>query len=67
MRYLKGGSSLADESAVCPVDDTVDPNHEEHPASEMPSVEEQPPASPTAPIDSEDIDVSDWEVTGPDV
>ena len=67
MRYLKGGSSLADESAECPVDDTVDPNQEEHPASEMPSVEEQPPASPAAPIDSEDIDVSDWEVTRPDV
>ena len=67
MRYLKGSSSLADESAVCPVDDTVDPNHEEHPASEMPSVEEQPPASPAAPSDSEDIDVSDWEVTRPDV
>ena len=67
MRYLKGSPSLADEPAECLAEDTVDPNQEEHPASEMPSVEEQPPASPAAPIDSEDIDVSDWEVAGPDV
>ena len=67
MRYLKGSSSLADKPTECPVDDPVDPNHEEHPAPEMPSVEEQPPVDPAAPIESEDIDVSDWEVTGPDV
>lgn len=70
MRYLQGGSSLADEPAESPTEDAtvdVDPNQEGHPASEMPSAEKQRLASPGAPIDSEDIDVSDWEVAGPDV
>ena len=70
MRYLQGGSSLADEPAECPTDDAlldVDPNQEHHPASEVPSAEEQRLASPAAPIDSEDIDVSDWEIASPDV
>ena len=70
MRYLQGGSSLADEPAECPTGDAlldVDPNQEGLPASEMPSAEEQRLASPAAPIDSEDIDVSDWEIAGPDV
>jgi putative transposase len=67
MRHLQGGSSATDEPAESPMADAVAPNQEDHPASEMSSVEEQPPASPAAPIDSEDIDVSDWEVAGPDV
>ena len=70
MRYLEGGSSLADEQAKCSTEDAtadVNPHQDGLPASEMPSVEEQSSASPAAPIDSEDIDVSDWEVTSPDV
>ena len=67
MRYLQGGASLADDPTESPADDAVDPNQDDHATSETPSVEEQPPASPATPIDSEDIDVSDWEVTSPDV
>lgn len=67
MRYLQGGASLADDPTESPADDAVDPNQDDHATSETPSVEEQPPASPATPVDSEDIDVSDWEVTSPDV
>jgi hypothetical protein len=67
MRYLEGGSSLADEPAGSPAGGAEDRHQEVCEASQMPSAEEQPPASPAAPIDSEDIDVSDWEVASPDV
>ena len=67
MRYLQGGPSLADASGECPVADAVDPNQAGLPASETPTVEEQPPAGPAATIDTDDIDVSDWEVASPDV
>jgi putative transposase len=67
MRYLEGGSSLADAPAGSPAGNAEDPHQQVCEASEMPSAEEQPPASPAAPVDSEDIDVSDWEVASPDV
>ena len=67
MRYLEGGSSVKEEPVEPQSDDAVDPHPEGHAAFEGPSVEEQPSASPAAEIDSEDIDVSDWEVAGPDV
>jgi putative transposase len=67
MRYLQGGPSLADVSEECPVADTVDPDHAGLPASEMPTVDAQPPAGPAATIDPDDIDVSDWEIASPDV
>ncbi len=73
MRYLQGGPSLADAPEECPVADAVDPHQAGLPASEtptaseMPTVEEQPPAGPAATIDTDDIDVSDWEVASPDV
>jgi putative transposase len=67
MRYLQGGSSVKEEPAECPADDSVGPDQQNPPQSEQPAVEEQSSASPAAPIDSEDIDVSDWEVASPDV
>jgi hypothetical protein len=67
MRYLQGGPSLADVSEERPVADAVDPHQAGLPASEMPTVDEQPPAGPTATIDPDDIDVSDWEIASPDV
>jgi hypothetical protein len=70
MRYLKGGSSLADDPAECTARNaTVDvgPNQDAPSASEMPSADEQQQASSAVPADSEDIDVSDWEVASPDV
>jgi hypothetical protein len=63
MRYLQGGSSLADQPADSPVDDAENPHEEDYAASKTPSGDDQRQAT----ADSEEIDVSDWEVTGPDV
>jgi hypothetical protein len=67
MRYLQGGPSRADEPAELQDDDVVEQDQDDPAASGSTSVVEQPPASPVVPVDTEDIDVSDWEVAGPNV
>jgi putative transposase len=67
MRYLEGGPSVNEQPAERPADEAADPNPGDRPAPETPNVEESSSARPAAPIDTEEIDVSDWEVAAPDL
>ncbi len=70
MRYLEGGSSVKDEPVERQANNAVtevDPGQDGHPESEQRFDEAPSPASPDVPIDVDDIDVSDWEVSTPDV
>jgi putative transposase len=70
MRYIEGGSSAKDEPTEVPADDAateLDSGQDGHPESEQRFDEPSSPASPNVPIDPDDIDVSDWEVSTPDV
>ena len=68
MRYLEGGSSAKGEPANSQTNDVSDPD--EHLASvpDPSTVEELSTATDqSAPVDLDDLDVSDWEVASPDV
>jgi hypothetical protein len=67
MRYLEGGPSVNEQPAERSPDETAVPSPDDRPASETPNVEEPSSASGAAPIDTEEIDVSDWEVAAPDL
>ena len=68
MRYLEGGSSVKEEPVESPVDSATAPDQLVTGEPERPVVEEPMSTTETvAHIESEDIDVSDWEVASPDV
>jgi putative transposase len=65
MRYLQGGPSLAGEPRDPPGVAAVDHDQARMPAPGMETAEEESPADAAGPIDTDDIDVSDWEIASP--
>lgn len=67
MRFAQGGASLSRESTDRPRDATIETDPPANAITVTPASEEGPPEDRAIPIDAEEIDVSDWEVAGPDV
>ena len=68
MRYLEGGSSVNEEPAESPVGEANDPDQQLTTVADPSTAQDRSTATdPSAPVDLDDLDVSDWEVASPDV
>lgn len=65
MRFLQGSPAVVEDPVLISADDAENSEAQLDPTSEDPSDNEQQQSDAT--IDTEEIDVSDWEVSGPDV